>query len=118
MPRYEKANSHTRVPPYPKKVLPGNLPWGFPDGSDGKEFACHAGHRGSIPGWGRSPWRREWKSFLSRDAITSGHVCQVIRRDDAETLTDAADLGGSWGESLAGPPHCWGCCLNKRCSAT
>ena len=29
--------------------------WGFPDGSDGKESACNAGDRGSIPGSGRSP---------------------------------------------------------------
>ena len=28
---------------------------GFPDGSDGKEFACNAGDPGSIPGSGRSP---------------------------------------------------------------
>ena len=28
---------------------------GFPDGSDGKEFACNARDPGSIPGFGRSP---------------------------------------------------------------
>ena len=28
---------------------------GFPDGSDGKEFACSAGDQGLIPGSGRSP---------------------------------------------------------------
>ena len=28
---------------------------GFPDGSDGKESACNAGHLGSIPGSGISP---------------------------------------------------------------
>ena len=28
---------------------------GFPSVSDGKESACFAGDRGSIPGWGRSP---------------------------------------------------------------
>ena len=28
---------------------------GFPGGSDGKESACNAGDRGSIPGLGRSP---------------------------------------------------------------
>ena len=28
---------------------------GFPDGSDGKEFACNAGDLGLIPGLGRSP---------------------------------------------------------------
>jgi len=27
---------------------------GFPDGSDGKEFACNVGDLGSIPGSGRS----------------------------------------------------------------
>ena len=34
--------------------------WGFPDGSDGKAFACNAGDHGSIPGSGRFPWRRKW----------------------------------------------------------
>ena len=29
--------------------------WGFPGGLDGKESACSAGDRGSIPGSGRSP---------------------------------------------------------------
>ena len=33
--------------------VPG--PLGFPPASDGKEFACHAGDLGSIPGLGRSP---------------------------------------------------------------
>ena len=32
-----------------------NTYWGFPGGSDGKEFACNAGDQGSIPGLGRSP---------------------------------------------------------------
>ena len=32
-----------------------NTPWGFPDGSDGKEYACDAGDWSSIPGLGRSP---------------------------------------------------------------
>ena len=30
---------------------------GFPDGSDGKEFACNARDSGLIPGFGRSPDR-------------------------------------------------------------
>ena len=34
--------------------------WGFSSGSNGKESACNAGDPGSIPGLGRSPWRREW----------------------------------------------------------
>ena len=29
--------------------------WGFPSGSDGKEFACNAGDLGLIPGSGRDP---------------------------------------------------------------
>ena len=33
----------------------------FPGGSDGKESACNAGDLGSVPGSGRSPWRREWQ---------------------------------------------------------
>jgi len=35
----------------------------FPDGSNGKEFTCNAGHLGSIPGFdpwvGKIPWRRK-----------------------------------------------------------
>jgi len=31
---------------------------GFPDSSVGKESACKEGDPGSIPGSGRSPWRR------------------------------------------------------------
>ena len=29
--------------------------WGFPGGSDDKEFACNVGDLSSIPGLGRSP---------------------------------------------------------------
>ena len=32
----------------------------FPGGLDGKESAYNAGGMGSIPGLGRSPWRRAW----------------------------------------------------------
>ena len=34
---------------------------GFLGGSDNKESTCNAGDFGSIPGLGRSPWRREWQ---------------------------------------------------------
>ena len=34
---------------------------GFPSGSEGKESACNAEDPGSIPGSGRSPWRRKWQ---------------------------------------------------------
>ena len=33
----------------------------FPGGSDGKVSACNSGDLGSIPGSGRSPWRRKWQ---------------------------------------------------------
>ena len=32
---------------------------GFPGGSDSRESACNAGEPGSIPGWGKIPWRRK-----------------------------------------------------------
>ena len=32
---------------------------GFPESSVGKESACNEGDLGSIPGWGRFPWRRK-----------------------------------------------------------
>ena len=34
---------------------------GFPGCSVGKESACNARNPGSIPGWGRFPWRRKWQ---------------------------------------------------------
>ena len=41
----------------PLLLLPSIFPasWSFPGGSDGKESACNAGDRGSIPGSERSP---------------------------------------------------------------
>ena len=33
----------------------------FPGGSDAKASACNGGDLGSIPGLGRSPWRRKWQ---------------------------------------------------------
>ena len=29
--------------------------WGFPSGSDGKEYSCNARDKGPMPGLGRSP---------------------------------------------------------------
>ena len=49
------------------KVAPMSLPHdtlGFPSGAGGKEPACQSRrHRntGSIPGWEKIPWRREWQ---------------------------------------------------------
>ena len=36
---------------------------GFPSGSDGKESACNARDRGSIPGLGRSPGEGDGNPF-------------------------------------------------------
>ena len=33
---------------------------GFLGGSDSKKSTCNVGDVGSIPGSGRSPWRRKW----------------------------------------------------------
>ena len=35
--------------------------YGFPGGSEVKASACNVGDLGSIPGWGRFPWRRKWQ---------------------------------------------------------
>jgi len=34
---------------------------GFPDGSDGKKFACNVGDLPLMTGSGRFPWRRIWQ---------------------------------------------------------
>ena len=35
--------------------------YGFPGGSDGKESVYNEGDLGSISGWERFPWRRQWQ---------------------------------------------------------
>ena len=35
--------------------------WGFPGGSAVKHMPANVGDMGSIPGSGRSPWRRKWQ---------------------------------------------------------
>ena len=42
----------------------------LPGGSDGKESTCNAGDLGSIPGFGKIPWKRAWQPtpvFLPRE---------------------------------------------------
>ena len=39
----------------------GVLNMGFPGGSEGKASVCNAGDPGSIPGFGKIPWRRKWQ---------------------------------------------------------
>ena len=38
-----------------------NSTLGVSNTQDGKESACSAGDRGSIPAWGNIPWRRKWQ---------------------------------------------------------
>ena len=49
---------------------------GFPGGSDSKASACNVGDLGSIPGSGRSPWRREWQPEAPNDALFS-FICVI-----------------------------------------
>ena len=59
---------------------------GFPDSSVGKEFACNAGDRGSIPGSGRSPG--EGKGYPLQYSWAS-LVTQLVK----ESACHAGDLG-------------------------
>ena len=65
---------------------------GFTGGSDGKGYTCNAGDLGSIPGWGRFPWRRAsqptsvffaWRIPLDRGAW------QAKELDTTERLSTA-----------------------------
>lgn len=38
-----------------RRTFEGEVIWGFPSGSEGKESACSAGDPGLIPGLRRSP---------------------------------------------------------------
>ena len=44
-----------------KPQVPQRKSIGFLGGAEGKASACNAGDLGSIPGWGRFPWRRKWQ---------------------------------------------------------
>jgi len=52
------------------------IKYGFPAGSDGKEFACNVGDLGSIPGLGNSPKKGitthssilAWKNLQTEDS--------------------------------------------------
>ena len=56
------ARDFTRPSPshYPTEVFHWLM--GFPGDSGNKEFTCNVGDMGSIPGLGKSFWRREWLS--------------------------------------------------------
>ena len=68
---------------------------GFPASSVGKEFACSAGHPGSIPGLGRSP--REGISY-PRQYSWASFVAQLVKNLAAMPETCVQFLG--WEDPL------------------
>ena len=68
--------------------------WGFPDGSDAKEFSCNAGDLGSIPGLGRSPGKGHDNplqySFLKnphRQRSLVGYTVYSVTESDTPGMT-------------------------------
>lgn len=59
-------------------IKPSSGKWGFPDGSEGKEFACDAGDTGLVPELGRS------------STEGSGYPFQYSR------LENSMDRGNQW----------------------
>ena len=72
----------------------------FHSGSDGKESACNVGDRSSIPGSGRSFWRRAWQStavFLPGEShgqrsLASYNLWGCKESDTTEGLTLSLSL--------------------------
>ena len=61
---------------------------GFPDDSDSKESACSQRDPGSIPGLGRSPWRRKWQPtpvFLPGESRGQGSLAGYSPRGHKES---------------------------------
>ena len=61
---------------------------GFPGGSDHKESACNPGDPGSIPGSGKSPWKKEWQStpvFLSGEFHGKRSLADYSPRGQSQT---------------------------------
>ena len=66
-------------------------PWGFPDSSVGKEFACNAGDPGSIPGSGRSAGEESLIPGLGRSlGVGYGNLLQY------SCLENPMDRGAWW----------------------
>ena len=75
-------------------ILPTIALQSFPGGSDGKESACHARNLGSIPGLGRSPWRREWLLaliFLPGEFHGQRRLADYIAHGVAKSWTRLSD---------------------------
>ena len=85
-------------------VTPSPDIWGFPGDSDSKESAWDAGNLGSIPGSGRSPWRREWQpteAFLSGEFLKQRSLVGYSPRGHKESdITE--QLTWTWSGDTAG----------------
>ena len=76
---------------------------GFPSGSDSKESACSVEDRGSIPGVGKIPWRREWQpspiflpgKFHGQRSLVSFSPWSCKEWDMTEQLTQTHIIGYS-----------------------
>ena len=74
--------------------LPERTNWdtlGLPGNSDGKESACTEGDLGSIPGSGRSPWRRACLPtpiFLLEHSMDRGGGLQSMGSQSQTCLSD------------------------------
>ena len=62
--------------------------FGFPGGSDGKEFACNVGDLGSIPGLGRFP--------EGGHGIPLQYSCLEIPMDRGACLATVHGVAKSW----------------------
>ena len=65
------------------------LPLSFPHSSIGKESTCNAGDPSSIPGLGRSPWRRD----RLPTPVFLGFPCQLVKNLPAMLETWVLSLG-------------------------
>ena len=62
----------------------------FPHSAVGKESTCNAGDPGSIPGWGRSPWRRN----RLPTPIFLGFPCGSTGKEPACNVRDLGSIPG------------------------
>ena len=75
----------------------------FPGSSVGKESACRAGvagYSGSIPGSGKTPWRRQWQPtpvFLPRGSHGQGSLagCSPRARRESDTTERVSTQAGT-----------------------
>ena len=81
------------------------VPWGFPDGSVGKESVCNAGDPSLIPGLGRSPG--EGKGYpLQYSGLENSMNSMDCRVHGVQSQTRLSDFHFHWGDITHG--HLYG----------